>query len=108
NGTGYLDVDDITVPADGTSSIVFEVTIDGGADPGDLVANTATVSNPNGPGATPSAPTITVSQSLVPASGNKLLYAYDTQSLTRTPQPASASSGVLIPGIHNTDTSSDW
>lgn len=96
NGTGYLDINGISVPANGSKTVVFDVTIVAGATPGTTIDNTATITSPNGPGATPSAPTITVSQSQIPASGNKILYVYDNGNLTRTPQTGAGSGGVSI------------
>jgi uncharacterized repeat protein (TIGR01451 family) len=95
NGTGFLDVSSITVPASGSVTVVFEVGIDPGAAPGTLIQNTATVTNPNGPGATPAAPDVTVSPSGIPGSGTKPLYLTDNTSapplqLTRVPPGAQA------------------
>jgi uncharacterized repeat protein (TIGR01451 family) len=96
NGTGYLDVSGISIPAGGSASIVFDVTVGVGASPGDAIDNTATVANPNGAGATPAASTVTVSQSQLSASGNKVLYVYDNLGLTRTPQATANTAGVVV------------
>ncbi len=103
NGTGLLDITGIALSPDASDTIAFEVTIGAGATPGATLDATAIVANPNGPGATAAASTITVSQSQVAASGNKLLYLYDNGSLTRTPQPATNTAGVTIAtgGIQN-------
>ncbi|MGH8399493.1 MAG: beta strand repeat-containing protein, partial [Gammaproteobacteria bacterium] len=103
NGTGYLNITGISVPANGSATIVYDVTVAATDSPGDTIDNTATVTNPNGPGASPAAPTVTVSQSQVPASGNKLLYVYDNSSMTRTPQTA-AGGGVTI----NQNATNNW
>ncbi|MDO9079542.1 MAG: hypothetical protein Q7U44_01990, partial [Desulfuromonadales bacterium] len=76
NGTGYLDVTGINLAASGTATIVFDVTIANGLAAGTLIDNTALISLAIGTGATPSAPTVTVSQSSVPGSGSKPLYLY--------------------------------
>jgi uncharacterized repeat protein (TIGR01451 family) len=122
NGTGYLNVTGISVPASGSRTIVFDVTVAGSADPGDTIDNTATVTNPNGPGATPAAPTLTVSPSEIPTvqikplylSGTPLLQLHRTPpvavvqaailtgaSATWTMTPASAAPVTLEPGVHN-------
>ncbi|WP_350016136.1 CshA/CshB family fibrillar adhesin-related protein [Rhodanobacter sp. IGA1.0] len=76
NGTGKVSVSGISVPANGSVTIVYEVNVSGGA--GSTIDNTATINNPNGTGGNPAAPTVTVSQSQVAATGNKVLYvAYD-------------------------------
>ncbi|NNJ94794.1 MAG: DUF11 domain-containing protein, partial [Halobacteria archaeon] len=88
NSTGVLlDISNISLPAGGTDAIVFDVTISGSANPGDAIDNTATINNPNGPGATPAAPTVIVSASQVAASGNKPLY-LSTNTLSRNPPGA--------------------
>lgn len=104
NGTGLLDIAGIALAAGASDTIAFEVTIGAGATPGTTIDATATVTNPNGPGATAAASTITVSQSQVAASGNKVLYLYDTGTLTRVPQPAANTAGVTIA----TGASQDW
>lgn len=88
NGTGYLNVTNISVPANGSVTVVFEVTV-GAVAPGTLINNTATVTPPAGAGATPVAPTVIVSQSSIPQSGNKPLYLYGAPGLqlSRTPTP---------------------
>lgn len=90
NGSGFLNVSNITVPASGSVTVVFEVRVAPGTPVGSTVDNTATVNNPNGPGATPSAPQIVVSQSQIPSTGLKPLYVYGAASLqlSRTPAPA--------------------
>lgn len=80
NGTGYLNVTGINLAANATDSIVFDVTIAAGTPAGTDIDNSATVTNPSGPGATPSAPTITVSPSAVPVTDSKKLYLYGSSS----------------------------
>lgn len=103
NGTGKLDITGISVPANSSKTIVYNVTIAAAATPGTAIDNTATVNNPDGNGALAAAPTVTVSQSQVPASGNKLLYVYDNLGLTRTPQSAGGSA-VSINSLNGTQT----
>ncbi len=98
NGTGYLDVTGIAVPANGTATIVFDVTVAGGTAPGTAIDNTATITVPGGGGGDVSAPTVVVSQSQIAASGNKVLYAYDNGSLTRTPQAADTTTPITVNG----------
>ncbi|MBI4826556.1 MAG: hypothetical protein HY807_09090 [Nitrospirae bacterium] len=85
NNTGYLNITGFTVPANGTVTVIFDVDIAGGTPGGTLINNTATVNNPNGPGAAPAAPTVVVSQTIP---GNKQLYfqAPDSENSPTQPQ----------------------
>lgn len=80
---GVLSATGISVPASGSVTIVYFATISATA--GTTITNTATINNPNGKGATPTAPVVTV----VSVAGNKPLYLYDgtsspTWKLSRT------------------------
>ena len=102
SSTGVLlDVSNISRGGEWYGTIVFDVTISGSANPGDTIDNTATITNPNGPGATPAAPTVTVSASQVSASGNKPLY---LSSSTLSRNPPGAVGNVTI----NEGTASNW
>jgi uncharacterized repeat protein (TIGR01451 family) len=110
NSTGYLNITGITVPASGTVTIVFYVTIAAGTTSGTLINNTATITIPAGTGATPAAPVLTVAASTVTGSGNKPLYLYDANStptykLSRTRTP-SGSAVAIAPGTTRTWTES--
>jgi len=100
-----LSVGGISVPANGTATIVFEVTVATVA-PGTAIDNTATIANPGGPGASPSAPTVVVSQSQValPASGSKFLYLYDDRTMSRVATGPGATGGVQL----GAGSSLDW
>ncbi len=74
NGTGYLNITNISVPANSTVTIVFNVIVAGSASPGTTIDNTATITPGAGVGAAPDAPTVIVSPSLVPSTGAKDLY----------------------------------
>ena len=104
NGTGLLDVGNITVPANSSVTVVFEVRVLAGTSVGATIANTATVTQPNGPGATPAAPTLIVSPSQIPGSGLKPLYlrriSATSRPLSRVPAPAGETS-ESIPGSGN-------
>lgn len=97
NGTGFISLSNIALVANGSATVVFDVVVAAGTSAGALIANTATVVNPNGPGATPAAPTIIVSASQIPGSGSKPLYFYSTpgNQLSRTP-PAAVQPAVTI------------
>ena len=84
NNTGKLNVTGISIPANGSVTIVFTVQVAAGTANCTNIDNTATVTNPFGPGATPSASTIVVAQSSCAASGNKILYLYDNTGPTYT------------------------
>ena len=113
NGTGQINVTGISVPAGQTRTIVYDVTVSGDTDTGTTLNNTATISNPNGPGAAPVAPTMTVNipDPAPPASGSKVLYVYDNQLaspnprqvLVRTPQTTNTSGTnyIIVPGNSN-------
>ncbi|HEY0310558.1 MAG TPA: hypothetical protein VGC43_05470 [Luteimonas sp.] len=99
NGTGQVKVTGITVPAGGTATIEFDATIQPGADPGDTITNTATITNGSGPGATPSVQTV-VAASQAPVSGSKLLYFESGGVLDRTPQ--AGSQVIVVPEAGST------
>ncbi|MCK5916513.1 MAG: DUF11 domain-containing protein, partial [Deltaproteobacteria bacterium] len=80
NGNGYLDISNISVAANGSETITFEVTVSGAI--GDTIYNEATVINPSGPGATPNTATLFITS---PASGLKQLYFGNGTELSRTP-----------------------
>ncbi|HZF16813.1 MAG TPA: DUF11 domain-containing protein [Steroidobacteraceae bacterium] len=98
NGTGRVAISNITVPAVGSVTVVFDVVI-AAVTPGSTLNNTATISNPNGPGATPSAPPVVVSQSQIPGAGTKQLYLWSNPSnrLSRI-QPTGTHNAVQING----------
>lgn len=75
-----LTVTNITVPASSSVTVLFDATIVMGTPPGTTIDNCATITNPGGTGAAPCAPTIMVSASAVPGTGNKPLYLYDATS----------------------------
>ena len=100
NGTGYLNITNITVPAGGSVPVVFDETIAAGTPAGASINNCAAASYPAGIGASPCAPTIILSPSMVASSGNKQLYLYDGTSapaykLSRA-KPAGAQASVTI------------
>ena len=104
NGTGFLDVSGIDVPANGSVAVVFDVVVGAGATPGDTIDNTATVTDPGGTPTPVTAPTVVVSPSQLAGAGNKILYLYDAMTLTRTPQPAANTGGVQV----SAGGSGDW
>ncbi len=85
NGTGYLDITGITVPANDYVEIVFEVNVDAGAPQGTAISNMADIDSPDGPNKTVYAPTLIVQASQIPAEGEKPLYLLEDQTLSRTP-----------------------
>ncbi|HTE42490.1 MAG TPA: hypothetical protein VK629_16830, partial [Steroidobacteraceae bacterium] len=74
NGVGFLNITNISVPANGTVTIVFDVQVAVGTSPGATIANTAAINNPAGTDPNPSSPTLIVSQSQIPGAGTKQLY----------------------------------
>ncbi len=82
NGNGELTVSGISISANGSVTLVFDVTVED-VPPESPIANTAAIDNPNGVGATPSAPTVLVSPSQVAGEGTKQLYLRDSSVLSR-------------------------
>lgn len=100
NGTGFLDVGSLGVPAGGTANVVFDVVVDSGLSPGATIDNVASVLNPFGTGANPAAPQLVVSPSRIPSAGAKPLYLRRTPGLilSRVPAPAGESSQSIAGG----------
>ena len=96
NNTGFINLSNITVPANGSVTVVFDAIVAAVA-PGATIDNTVTIANPNGPGATPAAPQVIVSASRIPGSGTKPLYLWSTpdRRLSRV-QPTGAHPSVVI------------
>jgi len=85
----------ISVPANSSLAIVFDATIPLGTPAGTTINNCATITNPGGIGASPCAPSITVSPSAVASSGNKPLYLLNATSLSRS-KPSGTPASVAI------------
>ncbi|MGD9841380.1 MAG: hypothetical protein AB7F79_01675 [Steroidobacteraceae bacterium] len=106
NNSGYLNITGITVPASSSVTIVFDVTVAPGTSPGATINNTATITNPTGPGAVPATPQIIVSPSLIAGSGTKQLYLWSNPAnrLSRT-RPSGTHTAATIDGA---SASSSW
>jgi uncharacterized repeat protein (TIGR01451 family) len=90
-------VSNITVPANGSVTVVFDVTVNN-VSAGAFIDNEATVTNPNGADATPNAPQVVVMPSAVAQSGTKQLYLYtNPQQLSRR-RPVAAQPTLNING----------
>jgi uncharacterized repeat protein (TIGR01451 family) len=95
NSKGLVSVSGITVPANGSVSIIFEVTIDVVPD-GTAIDNSATLVNPSGgANVTSNAPTLVANVASPSVSGVKRLYLYDNNDLSRV-APLSDEGDVLI------------
>jgi uncharacterized repeat protein (TIGR01451 family) len=104
NDKGVITVSNISLAANASVSVVFNVTVDT-VSAGALIDNTAAVSNPNGPDATPAAPTVTVLASSIPGSGTKQLYLWSSsQRLSRTRPTGSHGTLALDEGDTETFT----
>jgi uncharacterized repeat protein (TIGR01451 family) len=105
NGVGFLNVTGVAVPANGSATVVFDVAVAAAATPGTPINNTATINNPGGPGATPSAPQVLVSPSQIPSSGQKPLYLrrLPALQLSRTPPTAAE-----VEEVFNASLSRTW
>jgi trimeric autotransporter adhesin len=87
NANGFITVSGITVPASGSVTLVFDVTVPPGTSPGETIDNTAIVNNPNGAENNPASPQVVVNPSLIPSAGTKFLYLRQlagVQTLSRT------------------------
>jgi len=103
NGLGLISITGITVPASGSATVVFDVTVTAGTLPGEIINNTATLNNPNGPENNPAAPTLTVNPSLIPATGLKFLYLHrdgaGTKSLSRVVPTAADTNEAVVTAV---------
>ena len=102
-----LTVSGIDIPANGSTTIVFDTTIVAGTPPGTNINNCALIVNPGGGGAAPCASTIVVSPSAAPGLGNKRLYLYDATSapaykLSRTPPTGLVGTRTITKGSSQT------
>jgi uncharacterized repeat protein (TIGR01451 family) len=103
NDTGILTVSNISVPANGTRTIVFDVIV-ANVSPGAAIDNEASVNNPRGPDATPAAPQVIVSPSQIAGSGTKQLYLWSSsQRLSRT-QPSGSHPAFTIAANGDSET----
>ena len=84
NANGIVNVSGITVPASGSATVVFDVTVVAGTLPGTNINNTATLTNPNGAENNPAAPTLVVNPSLMPSAGTKFVYLHRTNTGVRS------------------------
>jgi uncharacterized repeat protein (TIGR01451 family)/fimbrial isopeptide formation D2 family protein len=84
NANGIVNVSAITVPASGSVTVVFNVTVVAGTLPGTNINNTATLNNPNGAENNPVAPTLVVNPSLIPSAGTKFVYLHRTVAGVRS------------------------
>jgi uncharacterized repeat protein (TIGR01451 family) len=103
-GNGFVNVTGITVPANGSATVVFDVSVPATATPGVTIDNTATITQPNGPGATPAAPQVIVSPSQIPSSGNKPLYLRQAPGTQLSRNPPAAAETFLTVGASATIT----
>ena len=100
---GLITVSGISIPANGSRTVVFDVTV-GAASPGSTIDNTATIDNPFGPDATPSAPQLIVTPSLLPSNGTKQLYLWsNSQRLSRT-RPSGTHNAISLAGNNGATT----
>jgi uncharacterized repeat protein (TIGR01451 family) len=99
-----LTVSNASVAANGSATIVVSCAIAGGTSIGTTIDNSAMITNPAGPGATPAAPTITVSQSQIPGNGNKPLYLSSAPNTLSRTQPSGTPATVTI----GTGASQTW
>jgi uncharacterized repeat protein (TIGR01451 family) len=108
NGLGLVTVSGITVPASSSVTVVFDVTVTAGTLAGETVANTATVTNPNGAENNPVAPTLIVNPSMIPSTGLKFVYLHRTgggvRSMSRVVPTAADTNEAVASGAPDTWT----
>jgi len=97
---GALSATGISIPANGSVTIVYTATIVSTAAPGTTINNTATITNPYGTGASAVAPVVTVTGTAA-GTGSKPLYLYDGTStpawkLSRTKNTTSTNTITLV------------
>jgi uncharacterized repeat protein (TIGR01451 family) len=98
-GTGPLNVSNISVPANGSVTIVFDANVAGSANSGDVINNTASITNPVNSVVTDAvAPTVIVSESTIPSSGVKNLYPYFNNNTLSRIVPAVNTTSAAIAG----------
>ncbi|MEC8523546.1 MAG: hypothetical protein VXZ24_04830, partial [Pseudomonadota bacterium] len=81
NGTGLVLINDLSIPAGASVSVVVDAVISSGAQDGQTITNVATVGNP-AVNYTITSPTVTINNAL-DNSGNKPLYLQPDSTLTR-------------------------
>lgn len=95
---GALSVTGISIPANSSVKIVYTATIVGTDTPGTVINNTATITNPNGTGATAVAPVVTVGGT-VAGTGNKPFYLYggtaSPYEMSRYPTPGTPTTAAI-------------
>lgn len=101
NSTGLISISDISVAANSTESIVFDAIILTSSAANTAIKNTASITSENMPEITVSSPTIYVSKSANPATGNKPLYLRQTSHLSRV-QPTSGAFHSLTDSAEKT------
>jgi len=104
NARGAITVSGINMTAGSTTTVVFDVTVIAGTNPNATIDNSADVDNPNGTGATPNAPQLVVTPSLVPATGAKFLYLRRDGSGNRTLQRVRPSTADSSQAYNNGQT----
>jgi fimbrial isopeptide formation D2 family protein/uncharacterized repeat protein (TIGR01451 family) len=109
NADGLVSISNITVPANGSVTIVFTAQVKAGTANCATINNTGSISYAGGSPttATVTAPTITIAQSACASNGNKILYVYDNTGptyndlLNRVVQTANTGTGITINGGAN-------
>lgn len=103
DGNGQISVSGISVPAGGSVTVVFEVTV-ANVSPGAAIDNVAVVTNPNGVGATPAAPQVRVSLSQIPGDGTKQLYVWSNSQRLSRARPTGTHTTLTINGNNLSQT----
>lgn len=106
NGTGFLEISGLSIPASGSVQIVYDVQVDGAAQPGDLIDNAVIVTG-SGVDESFAASTVVVSASALPSSGVKGLYMDTATAVART-LPTVSAPVTTFTQINGGSSSATW
>lgn len=94
NGTGFLDISNITVPANGSALMRFDVTLAAATPVGSSFNITANVVNPSGLGTLLVSPSLVVTDTVI----TKQLYVQDAASASLSRTPSTSTTPITIAG----------
>jgi uncharacterized repeat protein (TIGR01451 family) len=98
-----ISVSNITVPANASVTVVFDVTV-GNVPAGATIDNEATITNPNGADAAPNAPQVVVMPSALAGSGTKQLYLWNNPMQLSRRRPTGTHALISVAGNNASQT----
>lgn len=84
--SGVIQINDINLPANGSQSIVYDVTLSTNLTAGSEIDNIAMLTSPATQDLAVNAPTVYSAQAITPSAGNKILYLHSLSSVNRPNQ----------------------